>query len=477
MSDTLEVFGVEYTGVTGIKATDDNGQTKTYIRPQGTKSITANGTGIDVASYASVDVSVSASSDSFVIDAIEDPQDYGLFTYDQSFADMKAAIQAGKNISFTAYGDDIMGCLYGSGYFTNYTVNGRTYTECVVYRLVGSASGRTYVASYGYSDGNLEQANSQSGMGIATAPATISATGASVSTGTNTLTLSKTVSVTPSVTEGYVNSGTAGNSSVSLTASVNTRSSSDLTASGATVTAPAGYYASQAIGSVLSGTAGTPSVTKTVDTGDASAEIVPTVTNSEGYILGGTKTGSTVYVTASELVSGNTQTADEPGNWDVTSLETLIIPTGTATAPTSISGSSATVSTGTNTLTLSKTVSVTPRVTTEGWISSGTAGNSDVSLTASVTTQAAQTLYPSTSDQTITSGKYLTGTQTVKAVVVSGLAANKVLSGTTVTVGDSVNASRITSVSGSVTFQTYYTGTGTPSSSLGVNGDIYLKTS
>jgi hypothetical protein len=25
MTDTLEVFGVEYTGVTGIKATDDNG--------------------------------------------------------------------------------------------------------------------------------------------------------------------------------------------------------------------------------------------------------------------------------------------------------------------------------------------------------------------------------------------------------------------------------------------------------------------
>ena len=61
-TDTLEIFGTEYTGVTGIKATDDNNQTKTYIRPQGTKSISANGTGIDVANYASVDVSVSGSS-------------------------------------------------------------------------------------------------------------------------------------------------------------------------------------------------------------------------------------------------------------------------------------------------------------------------------------------------------------------------------------------------------------------------------
>lgn len=61
-TDTLEIFGTEYTGVTGIKATDDQSGTKVYIRPQGTKSITANGSGIDVTEYASVDVSVSGSS-------------------------------------------------------------------------------------------------------------------------------------------------------------------------------------------------------------------------------------------------------------------------------------------------------------------------------------------------------------------------------------------------------------------------------
>lgn len=62
MADILELFGTEYTGVTGIKATDNNGNTKTYIRPQGTISITSNGTGIDVSSYASADVSVGGSS-------------------------------------------------------------------------------------------------------------------------------------------------------------------------------------------------------------------------------------------------------------------------------------------------------------------------------------------------------------------------------------------------------------------------------
>lgn len=149
---------------------------------------------------------------------------------------------------------------------------------------------------------------------------------------------------------------------------------------------------------------------------------------------------------------------------------------GSATAPASISGSSASVSTGTNTITLSKTVSVTPSVAA-GYVSSGTAGNSSVSLTASVTTKAAATYYPSTSDQEIAASQYLTGKQTIKGVVVSGLAANKILSGTTVKVGDSADDDRITSVSGSVAFQTYYTGSSTPSGSLGVNGDIYLKTS
>lgn len=58
--DTLEIFGKEYTNVKGFKATDNNDSIKAYIRPQGTMSITANGTGIDVTEYAEVDVAVPA---------------------------------------------------------------------------------------------------------------------------------------------------------------------------------------------------------------------------------------------------------------------------------------------------------------------------------------------------------------------------------------------------------------------------------
>ena len=89
------------------------------------------------------------------------------------------------------------------------------------------------------------------------------------------------------------------------------------------------------------------------------------------------------------------------------------IGTGSATPASSISATGASVSTGTNTLTLSKSsVSNTPQVTA-GYISSGTAGNSSVSLTASVTTKAAATITPTTTNQTIASGTYLTGTQTI----------------------------------------------------------------
>ena len=139
------------------------------------------------------------------------------------------------------------------------------------------------------------------------------------------------------------------------TGSITTKTSSDLSASGATVTVPSGYYASQA--------------TKSVDS-------------------------------------------------------------GSVTAPASISGTSASVSTGTNTLTLSKTVSVQPNVTSAGYISSGTSGNSAVSLTASVTTKAAATITPGTSDVEIAAGTYLTGKQTIKGD--SNLKSSNIVSGVSI---------------------------------------------
>ena len=102
-----------------------------------------------------------------------------------------------------------------------------------------SASGDTVTVPAGYYS---SQQTKSVAAGSATAPATISGTSATVSTGTNTLTLSKTISVTPTVSAGYVSAGTAGSSSVSLTASVTTKAAATITPGTSDQTIASGTY-------------------------------------------------------------------------------------------------------------------------------------------------------------------------------------------------------------------------------------------
>lgn len=154
-----------------------------------------------------------------------------------------------------------------------------------------------------------------------------------------------------------------------------------------------------------------PGTAEFVDTSDATLSSGSAMLSGNTAYANGTKyTGSITTKSSSDLtVSGATVTA--PAGYYSTSASKTVA-SGSATAPATISGTSASISTGTNTITLAKTVSVTPDVTS-GYISSGTASNSSVSLTASVTTKGATTYTPGTSDQTIASGTYITGTQTI----------------------------------------------------------------
>lgn len=154
--------------------------------------------------------------------------------------------------------------------------------------------------------------------------------------------------------------------------------SSDLTASGATVTAPAGYYASNATKTIASGSATTPSTT------------IQTNPNMSLNAVTGLMTAS-----------------------------------------------------------YTKTQSVTPTVSA-GYISTGTAGTvlAYGNATYQLDTQAAQTIYPSSSDQTIAADKYLTGAQTIKGVTTTNLTAANIVNGVTVEVGDADDPDRVASVTG-----------------------------
>lgn len=148
-----------------------------------------------------------------------------------------------------------------------------------------------------------------------------------------------------------------------------------------------------------------------VDTSDATLNSNASLLSGNTAYANGTKyTGSIATKTSTDLsASGDTVTV--PSGY-YASNATKAVASGSATAPASISGSSASVSTGTNTITLSKSVSVTPTVSA-GYVANGTAGNSSVSLTASVTTKAAATITPTTSNIEIAAGTYLTGKQTI----------------------------------------------------------------
>lgn len=222
MADKLVAFGTEYDNVAGIKGTDDNSQTLTFIRPQGTKSISANGIGIDVAAYAEVDVAVPFPSPT-------------LQTKSKSYTPSETA----QTEAVTA----------DNGYDGLDTVNvsvaaiSSTYVGSGITRRSSSdltASGATVTAPSGYYENSASKAIATGAVALPSALA--SSGGATVTSSGTEITLTKQMSIQASVTTaGYVSSIPSSTADVTLRATDNNFLDSNIK-SGVTIFGKTGTY-------------------------------------------------------------------------------------------------------------------------------------------------------------------------------------------------------------------------------------------
>jgi hypothetical protein len=215
-------------------------------------------------------------------------------------------------------------------------------------------------------------------------------------------------------------------SSTYVGSEIERKSSSDLTVSGATVTAPAGYFASVASKAVATTTHPKPTVSINSTTGIITASHAQTA----GYVSAGTTTETLELSTqAAKTITPSTssQTAVAAGKYTTGVVTVAAIQNGSAGTPTATKG---TVS--------NHSITVTPSVTnTTGYITGGTKTGTAVSVSAS---------------------ELVSGSQTI-------------------TENGTVNVTNLASVEVAIPIVHYYTGSAAPSASFGENGDIYLQTS
>lgn len=202
--------------------------------------------------------------------------------------------------------------------------------------------------------------------------------------------------------------------------------SSDLSASGATVNAPSGYYSEDATISVASGSA---SVANTSITAN------PTITVSEEGLI-------TATTSASKSISPT--------------INAGYISSGTAGTVT-VSG------TKTSQLTTNSGDTITPTESSQTLNLNGKYMTGDITINAidssyigsNITRKVATTYTPSSSDQTISSGQYLSGNQVIEGVTTLNLTAENIVSGVTVKVGSASDDDSVIAVTGTATSGTW----------------------
>lgn len=317
-------------GYTGLGTVTVNAIPSEYIIPSGTLSITSNGT-VNVTQYASASVAVPGGSTINNQDKTVDALITSVLTVnaDSGYTGL-------GTVTINAVGEGTI-ATPATSITANPSISLDTTNGLITASAIASKSVTPSLSTAGYVS---------SSYGTLTA-GTISVSGSNslqlttVSANTITPTESEQTAVASNVyTLGTIKVGAI--SSTYVGSGITRQSSTNMTVSTNTVTAPAGYYSTSASKSIPNGSATTPATTITAN--------------------------PTISVSSSGLI--------------------------TATA--------------------SKTQGVTPTVSA-GYVSSGTSGTITVSgtNTSQLTTKSATTYTPTTTNQTISSGTYLTGTQTI----------------------------------------------------------------
>ena len=333
------------------------------------------------------------------------------------------------------------------------------------------------------------------GSGVATKGATTIIPSASQQTAVSAntyVTGAITVAAVPSETKNITSNGTYAPSTGKWFSSVsvnipdtvfNTQTKSVTpTESKQTVTPDAGYdgLSSVTVGAISSTYIGSGITRK------SAATYTPTEseqTIAAGQYLDGAQTisaipstyvGSNVPTQGAKTVTPSTsvQTAVSSGTYVTGNIKVAAMPTGVLSTPA--------INTNTGV--------VTAGVSTAGYLGTG------ATKTLQLNTKSAATIIPSTTDQIIAAGQYLTGIQTIKGdanLVAANIASGVSIFGVTGT-HSSIDTSDATAtaadivsgktayvnrskVTGTLVVQNYYTGTTVPDSSLGNNGDLYFK--
>lgn len=225
--------------------------------------------------------------------------------------------------------------------------------------------------------------------GTATTPATSITTTPTItvsSTGLITATVSSSKSITPTVSAGYISSGTAG------TVTASGSNTSQLSTQAAATISP------------------TESVQTAVASGKYTTGVVSVGAISSNYV------GSNIPQNdSSDLTASGSKVTVPSGYYAATASKAIAAGSATTPATTITANPGITISaSGLITATVNSSKSITPTISA-GYISAGTAGTvtASGSNTSQLTIQTAQIITPTTSDQTIASNLYLTGIQTI----------------------------------------------------------------